>query len=351
MFEGSDIGLRLYGTYQWKVDLSDDKWWSSSVIEPGQSLSSPDFRLCSHLWRLKFYPKGRDSSDLRIFLLCIGQQPAKEVSYQLWLQNHEHPDRTISHECRRIMLAGRSSCPKIPRGRIFDTQEGFLQDKALTLGVHLSVIVQDTTMAVNPPLNPCLTTCLIPYLDDSATADILVTAGSTRIHAHKMLLSAQSALFKAMFQPGTKDNASSEVEMGDIKGPILKLLLRFMYGQLQTIPKEAFLPLFLAADAHQVGALRWVCLQHLVQHIDSTTVLEYISCADAVTDTTLMEACLKFLVETENSFEIAEQPAMHKLMQNNTALAQKLLAGIMKGVSSTRGTKRSADQAFPNLQQ
>ena len=45
------------------------------------------------------------------------------------------------------------------------------------------------------------------------------------------------------------------------------------------------------------------------------------------------------------SFEIAEQPAMHALMQNNTALAQKLLAGIMKGVCSTRGTKRKADQA------
>ena len=50
------------------------------------------------------------------------------------------------------------------------------------------------------------------------------------------------------------------------------------------------------------------------------------------------------------SFEIAEQPAMHKLMQNNTALAQKLLAGIMKSVCSTRGTKRSADQALLDLQ-
>ena len=49
------------------------------------------------------------------------------------------------------------------------------------------------------------------------------------------------------------------------------------------------------------------------------------------------------------SFEIAEQPAMHKLMQNNTALAQKLLAGIMKGVCLMRGTKRSADQALLNL--
>ena len=55
-------------------------------------------------------------------------------------------------------------------------------------------------MAVNPPLNPYLMTCLVPYFDDPATADILVTAGDTRIYAHKILLSAQSAMFKAMFQ-------------------------------------------------------------------------------------------------------------------------------------------------------
>ena len=42
--------------------------------------------------------------------------------------------------------------------------------------------------------------------------------------------------------------------MGDIEGPILRLLLMFMYGLLQSIPKEAFLPLFIAADAHQAGA-------------------------------------------------------------------------------------------------
>ena len=30
------------------------------------------------------------------------------------------------------------------------------------------------------------------------------------------------------------------------------------------------------------------------------------------------------------SFEIAEQPAMQSLMQNNTSLAQKLLVGVMK---------------------
>lgn len=39
-----------------------------------------------------------------------------------------------------------------------------------------------------------------PYFDDSSTSDIVVKAGETRIHAHKIVLAAHSTLFKAMFQ-------------------------------------------------------------------------------------------------------------------------------------------------------
>ena len=40
------------------------------------------------------------------------------------------------------------------------------------------------------------------------------------------------------------------------------------------------------------------------------------------------------------SFEIAEQPAMQRLMQENTPLAQRLLAGVLKHVCTIHGTKR-----------
>jgi len=40
--------------------------------------------------------------------------------------------------------------------------------------------------------------------------------------------------------------------MGEIEGPILKALISFMYGNLAHLPKGIKLPLFLAADAHQV---------------------------------------------------------------------------------------------------
>ena len=112
--------------------------------------------------------------------------------------------------------------------------------------------------------------------------------------------------------------------MGQIEGPVLKALISFMYGCLESIPVDIVLPLFLAADSHQVSlqtsmyitleslgaiegpacpqveALRWTCLQLLITGISTTTVLGYTVVADAVTDRTLMKSCLTFILESKH---------------------------------------------------
>ena len=50
-------------------------------------------------------------------------------------------------------------------------------------------------------------------------------------------------------------------------------------------------------DLLQVGALRWVCLQHLVAGINANTVLKYATLADAVSDDCLMEECIAYLTK------------------------------------------------------
>lgn len=50
-----------------------------------------------------------------------------------------------------------------------------------------------------------------------------------------------------------QEGKASEITLRDMKGPILKDLVASMYGALEEITPEHLLPLFLAADAHQVG--------------------------------------------------------------------------------------------------
>jgi len=52
---------------------------------------------------------------------------------------------------------------------------------------------------------------------------------------------------------------AQEVEMNEIEGPTLTLLISFMYGRLGIIPADILLPLFIAADAHQARAVLLCC--------------------------------------------------------------------------------------------
>lgn len=50
----------------------------------------------------------------------------------------------------------------------------------------------------------------------------------------------------------------------------------------------------------QVESLHWLALQLLVNNITVHTVLEYAALADAVSDSTLMDACIHYLKESEH---------------------------------------------------
>lgn len=153
MFEASNTCTRVYGTYQvcrsirntsnahviecllhlhlqWRVDLSDEIFWSSPGYVTGKHVTSPDFRLCSHLWyaffflqqvypncfchivftpgrKLKIYPRGYQEDEPAHFaasLTCIGTPPNEKVTYQLWLQNHKDPAKTAARGTDLFLL-------------------------------------------------------------------------------------------------------------------------------------------------------------------------------------------------------------------------------------------------------
>ncbi|DBA72901.1 TPA: Galactose oxidase, central domain, variant 2 [Trebouxia sp. C0005] len=291
--------------------------------------------------RLKIFPRGQKTSpdSVGAYLCCIGVQPEAEVAFQLWVHNQTDVQMSASYECSKVFNTGWGNKNFLSSQSLFDTEQGFMQGQEMIVGVHISAIepaikrqkrMQDTAPQFGP------------FFDDPSTSDIVVMAGEAKIHAHKIILSAQSTFFKGMFQTGTKESTAQEVEMGEIEGPTLTALISFMYGRLGAIPTDILIPLFTAADAHQVDKLGWLCMQQMIAAMSKKTVLEVIKVADAVTDTELMDICMKFLLESENSYEIAEQPAMQELMLNNPSLAQKLLVGIMKHAAPKKASLETA---------
>ncbi len=56
----------------------------------------------------------------------------------------------------------------------------------------------------------------------------------------------------AAVQSEMQEAHDSTVELGDIEGSVLKLLISAMYGDYSLVSPELLVPLFVAADAHQV---------------------------------------------------------------------------------------------------
>lgn len=53
-------------------------------------------------------------------------------------------------------------------------------------------------------------------------------------------------------QSGMHEETSDIIELGGMDGPVLEALMAFLYGSMAEIPAKLLLPLYVAADAHQV---------------------------------------------------------------------------------------------------
>ena len=63
---------------------------------------------------------------------------------------------------------------------------------------------------------------------------------------------------------------ATEVELSQVSGATLQALVAHMYGKLQDITLEQLLPLFVAADAHQVSKIAAI---FSTEHRSCVTVL------------------------------------------------------------------------------
>lgn len=82
-----------------------------------------------------------------------------------------------------------------------------------------------------------------------------------------------------------REQLSGEVSLPEMDEAIVKAMLSFMYGRLRQVPDQLLLPLFVAADAHQVSS----CLLHLtfakqafMTYWNSSWFLLYIHCCTKI---------------------------------------------------------------------
>lgn len=67
------------------------------------------------------------------------------------------------------------------------------------------------------------------YLYSGQLCDVVLIAGQQRIPAHRVVLSAASDYFSAMFMSDLRESQAREIELKDIDPEAVKLLIGYMY--------------------------------------------------------------------------------------------------------------------------
>eukprot|EP00982_Pelagococcus_subviridis_P003259 24675-Pelagococcus_subviridis.AAC.1 len=255
-------------------------------IGDGEPIASDRFTVGGHEWVLLFYPDGKKGTDAAaqargdedpyaaLFVALIGEGPRPQgvvtsssgqrvvrAFHRFTLVDQKRVNgggTDITKGRQRDQGAVKISCAKqdpnarnchgyrkfVRRSVLEKPENGYLVDDTIVIRYEIELVVTSggalnrpcKTSALNsidvrrfPTLGDQISTLLHDELD---SADCVFEVEGERFPAHSLVMSARSAAFRAMLRTGAEMREGSEgvVKLGDIRAPVFKLLLNFIYS-------------------------------------------------------------------------------------------------------------------------
>ncbi|XP_039780629.1 BTB/POZ and MATH domain-containing protein 2-like [Panicum virgatum] len=139
-------------------------------------------------------------------------------------------------------------------------------------------------------------------LKSGVGADVTFQVGNAKFAAHRCVLAARSAVFKAqLFGPMKEGTSTSVIHVNDMEEQVFKHLLDFINSdsvpELETEEEDVMWQhLLVAADRYDLPRLRLICEQELCDSsINTSTVANILALAEEHHCLELKEDCLNFL--------------------------------------------------------
>ncbi|XP_071772812.1 kelch-like protein 4 isoform X2 [Centroberyx gerrardi] len=119
------------------------------------------------------------------------------------------------------------------------------------------------------------------YLQHKQLCDVLLIAGDHKIPAHRLVLSAVSDYFAAMFTNDVREAKQEEIKMEGVDPEALRSLVHFAYTGVLELKEETIESLLAAACLLQLSQVIQVCCNFLMKQLHPSNCLGIRSFADA----------------------------------------------------------------------
>lgn len=329
-------------------------------VEPVDRLCSPHFSPpnSKDLWFLKLRLKAVEEMDEQVMT-------QEYIGVHLFLRESAEKKKEVrAHYTISVLDAAGNKrytgeCSK-PEGRVFKSgteghgykllcpRENILRVENRLLGEDqsLNIRVEVTVFGDVKASNPSLEPKFVPYVDSQLNkfglssglaslyekkkgCDVTIIAKEgVQIPCHKAVLIARSDVFEAMFDHETKEKESNEVDIDDLEPVILKEMLRFMYTDLVPNIARHATDLLIVADRFNLGKLKMLCEDHLVEKINLKDVGAFLTYADMSNASKLKSACLDFVAN--NSSDVITNEGWNKHLNKRPLLFKEAFECLAK---------------------
>jgi speckle-type POZ protein len=192
--------------------------------------------------------------------------------------------------------------------------------KILTHHVKIAPVSPVDPSSLNIDCSSELMTHLVNLFDDMQFSDVNFNIGGREFPAHKVILSARSQYFAAMFQHPMKENSTNQVKIDDIEPEVFDQLLHFIYtGRVPLDKLETMAAgLFIAADKYLMDELKMKCENYLLHQMSPDNCVFLLLHGDLQNPAEYLKKAAKFF--RRNPSQVMATDKWEKMKQENTAV-------------------------------
>jgi speckle-type POZ protein len=187
-----------------------------------------------------------------------------------------------------------------------------MKSKPISSSADLPVLAVDCTGGLSSHLEE--------LFNDMSLSDVNFTIVDREIPAHKVILSARSKYFAAMFKHPMREQSTNQIKIEDTEPEVFKELLRFIYtGRVSRATMESMAAnLFIAADKYLLDELKIECENHLLHHLSPDYCVVLLLTGDLTNPAEPLKEAAKFLRRFPN--EVMATDGWKKMKQENPVL-------------------------------
>ncbi|CAG5093421.1 Similar to Tdpoz3: TD and POZ domain-containing protein 3 (Mus musculus) [Cotesia congregata] len=163
---------------------------------------------------------------------------------------------------------------------------------------------------------------LQPFFKADEFSDIVLVVDNHKLPAHKIILSAHSPYFHAMFTTDMKESKENRVEIQNFTVDLITEMLEFFYTNRTKATEDVDVALQMVpvADMYQINSLKDICEATLSKNINLDNVLPILCTADDHNLTKLRNKTVIYM--RNNKQNVVKIPEFEKLFYDKPRIIQ-----------------------------